>query len=105
MRLAASSVALAALMAVASPVLAHTAAPAAAPAVTAPSATPLRGAPVSELVARVDIPWKRFQLDNGLTVLVHEDRKAPVVAVSVWYNVGSKDEPRGRPGLRTCSST
>lgn len=99
MRLAASSVALAALMAVASPVLAHTAAPAAAPAVTAPSATPLRGAPVSELVARVDIPWKRFQLDNGLTVLVHEDRKAPVVAVSVWYNVGSKDEPKGSTGF------
>ena len=97
MRLAASSVALAALVAVASPVLAH--APAATTAVTAPSATPLRGAPVSELVARVDIPWKRFQLDNGLTVLVHEDRKAPVVAVSVWYNVGSKDEPKGSTGF------
>lgn len=97
MRLAASSVALAALVAVASPVLAH--APAATTAVTAPSATPLRGAPVSELVARVDIPWKRFQLDNGLTVLVNEDRKAPVVAVSVWYNVGSKDEPKGSTGF------
>jgi len=97
MRLAASSVALAALVAVASPVLAH--APAATTAVAAPSATPLRGAPVSELVARVDIPWKRFQLDNGLTVLVNEDRKAPVVAVSVWYNVGSKDEPKGSTGF------
>ncbi len=99
MRLAASSVALAALVAVASPVLAHTSAPVAAPAAVAPSATPLRGAPVSELVARVDIPWKRFQLDNGLTVIVHEDRKAPVVAVSVWYNVGSKDEPKGSTGF------
>ncbi|WP_292035531.1 MULTISPECIES: M16 family metallopeptidase [unclassified Brevundimonas] len=97
MRLAASSVALAALVAVASPVLAH--APAATTAVTAPSATPLRAAPVSELIARVDIPWKRFQLENGLTVLVHEDRKAPVVAVSVWYNVGSKDEPKGSTGF------
>ena len=97
MRLAASSVALAALVAVASPVLAHTSAT--ATAVAAPSAAPLRGAPVSELVARVDIPWKRFQLDNGLTVLVHEDRKAPVVAVSVWYNVGSKDEPKGSTGF------
>ena len=97
MRLAASSVALAALVAVASPVLAHTSAT--APAAVAPSAAPLRGAPVSELVARVDIPWKRFQLDNGLTVLVHEDRKAPVVAVSVWYNVGSKDEPKGSTGF------
>ncbi|MGV3579968.1 hypothetical protein, partial [Brevundimonas sp.] len=34
---------------------------------------PLQGAPVSELVQRVDIPWSRFQLDNGLTVVVHED--------------------------------
>ena len=97
MRLAASSVALTALLAVSTPVPAH--ASASVTAATASSATPLRGAPVSELVARVDIPWKRFQLDNGLTVLVHEDRKAPVVAVSVWYNVGSKDEPKGSTGF------
>jgi len=97
MRLAASSVALAALLAVSTPVLAAPAA--AASAATTTQAEPLRGAPVSELIARVDIPWKRFQLDNGLTVLVHEDRKAPVVAVSVWYNVGSKDEPKGSTGF------
>src|SRR5690606_16408950 len=97
MRLAASSVALAALLAVSTPVIAAPAATAAT--VTAAQAEPLRGAPVSELIARVDIPWKRFQLDNGLTVLVHEDRKAPVVAVSVWYNVGSKDEPKGSTGF------
>ncbi len=102
MRLAASSVALAALLAVSTPVLAAPVATAAA-ATTATQAQsqaqPLRGAPVSELIARVDIPWQRFQLDNGLTVLVHEDRKAPVVAVSVWYNVGSKDEPKGSTGF------
>ena len=62
-------------------------------------AEPLQGAPVADLVARVDIPWSRFQLDNGLTVIVHEDRKAPVVAVSIWYNVGSKDEPAGSTGF------
>lgn len=95
MRLAASSVALAALLAVSTPVLAAPVATAAA----ASQAQALRGAPVSELIARVDIPWQRFQLDNGLTVLVHEDRKAPVVAVSVWYNVGSKDEPKGSTGF------
>jgi len=67
--------------------------------VTAVQAEPLQGAPVADLVARVDIPWSRFQLDNGLTVVVHEDRKAPVVAVSVWYNVGSKDEPAGSTGF------
>ncbi|HEY0011439.1 MAG TPA: pitrilysin family protein [Allosphingosinicella sp.] len=51
------------------------------------------------LLRRVDIPHETFTLDNGLRVIVHEDRKAPIVAVSVWYNVGSKDEPRGRTGF------
>jgi zinc protease len=64
----------------------------------APAAANAPVAP-SELVRRVDIPYEQFQLANGLTVLVHEDRKAPVVAVSVWYNVGSKDEPKGRTGF------
>jgi predicted Zn-dependent peptidase len=54
---------------------------------------------VAELVRRVDIPYETFTLDNGLRVVVHEDRKAPVVAVSIWYNVGSKDEPKGRTGF------
>ena len=47
----------------------------------------------------LDIPYEKFTLDNGLRVIVHEDRKAPVVAVSVWYGVGSKDEPEGRSGF------
>ena len=47
----------------------------------------------------LDIPFEKFTLDNGLTVIVHEDRKAPVVGVSVWYQVGSKDEPEGRSGF------
>ena len=51
-------------------------------------------------LGRVDIPYETFTLANGLRVVVHEDRKAPVVAVSVWYNVGSKDEPRGPHRLR-----
>jgi predicted Zn-dependent peptidase len=45
------------------------------------------------------IPYERFQLDNGLTVIVHTDRKAPIVAVNVWYHVGSKNEPAGRTGF------
>ena len=44
----------------------------------------------------IDIPYERFELDNGLTLLVHEDRKAPIVTVNIWYHVGSKDE---RPGI------
>ena len=66
-----------------------------APASTAPQAS----ADLPALVAQVKIPYERFQLDNGLTVIVHEDRKAPVVGVAVWYNVGSKDEPKGQTGF------
>jgi zinc protease len=49
--------------------------------------------------AEIDIPFDKFTLDNGLTVIVHEDRKAPIVAVSIWYHVGSKDEPQGKTGF------
>ena len=63
---------------------------------TAGSSAP---APVADLVRAVDIPYQEFTLDNGLRVIVHEDRKAPVVAVSIWYNVGSKDEPKGKTGF------
>ncbi|HWH17362.1 MAG TPA: pitrilysin family protein [Allosphingosinicella sp.] len=66
-----------------------------APAVPAPAGT----ASVAQLVQEVDIPYETFTLDNGLRVIVHEDRKAPVVAVSIWYNVGSKDEPAGKTGF------
>lgn len=48
---------------------------------------------------KVEIPFDKFILDNGLTVIVHEDRKAPIVTVSIWYHVGSKDEPEGRSGF------
>jgi zinc protease len=46
-----------------------------------------------------DIPYTRFVLKNGLTVLVHEDHKTPVVAVNTWYHVGSKDETPGKTGF------
>jgi zinc protease len=45
------------------------------------------------------IPYTKEILPNGLTVLVSEDHKAPLVAVSVWYHVGSKDERPGRTGF------
>ncbi|WP_439485173.1 M16 family metallopeptidase [Blastomonas fulva] len=57
-----------------------------------------QAAPVAELVKTVNIPYQQFKLDNGLTVIVHEDRKAPIVAVSIWYDVGSKHEPKGKTG-------
>lgn len=45
------------------------------------------------------IPFEKHRLANGLTVLVHENRRLPQVAVDVWYHVGSKDERPGQTGL------
>jgi zinc protease len=47
----------------------------------------------------IKLPYERFTLPNGLRVIVHTDRKAPLVAVHVWYHVGSKNEPKGRSGF------
>ncbi|MFI4970178.1 MAG: M16 family metallopeptidase [Lysobacterales bacterium] len=47
----------------------------------------------------IDIPFTRFSLPNGLTVVVSEDHKAPVIAVSIWYHVGSADEPEHKTGF------
>ena len=49
--------------------------------------------------ANVDIPYQKFVLDNGLTVIVHEDHKAPIVAINTWYHVGSKNEKLGKTGF------
>ena len=46
-----------------------------------------------------DIPYTKFVLPNGLTVLVHEDHKTPVVAINTWYHVGSKNEKPGKTGF------
>ena len=45
------------------------------------------------------IPYSRRTLDNGLDVIVHEHRQLPMVAVNVWYHVGSKNERPGRTGF------
>ena len=47
----------------------------------------------------INIPFEKFVLPNGLTLIVHEDRKAPIVAVNVWYHVGSKNEKPGKTGF------
>ncbi len=49
--------------------------------------------------AKVDIAYSGFTLPNGLRVIVHEDHKAPIVAVNLWYHVGSKDEKPGKTGF------
>ncbi len=56
-------------------------------------------APLSDLVAQVNIPYDSFTLSNGLRVLVHTDRKAPIVGVTTYYRIGSKNEPRGKTGF------
>jgi zinc protease len=60
-------------------------------------ATPAFAAPATFVVP--EVAYQQFTLANGLTVLVHEDHKAPIVAVNVWYHVGSKNEKRGKTGF------
>jgi zinc protease len=46
-----------------------------------------------------EIAFSRHTLDNGLDVLLHEDHSCPIVAVNLWYHVGSKNEVPGRTGF------
>jgi zinc protease len=50
-------------------------------------------------MAKVQIPYERFTLPNGLSVLVYTDHTVPTIFVGVWYKIGSKDEPEGRTGF------
>ena len=70
--------------------------------ITSPLAAALAlslAAPPASGPAIPDIPFKTFVLGNGLTLVVHEDHKAPIVAVNVWYHVGSKNERPGKTGF------
>jgi zinc protease len=60
-------------------------------------ALPVLAAPFDR--SKFTIKHHKFVLDNGLTVLVHEDHSVPVVAVNVWYHVGSRNEKRGKTGF------
>ena len=53
----------------------------------------------AEPIPEIELNYQKFTLDNGLRVIVHEDRKAPIVAVGIWYHVGSKNEPAGKTGF------
>ncbi len=57
------------------------------------------GAAKNEPAKAIDIPYKKYVLGNGLTLIVHEDHKAPIVAVNIWYHVGSKNEKAGKTGF------
>ena len=47
----------------------------------------------------LEIPFEKYELDNGLEVILAEDHATPLVHVEIWYHVGSKDEPEGRSGF------
>ena len=47
----------------------------------------------------LDFPLSRHYLDNGLKVILHQDRSVPLVAVNLWYHVGSKNESPGKTGF------
>jgi zinc protease len=63
------------------------------------ASAPAWSAPSAIDVEKLRIPHHKFVLDNGLTVLVHEDHNVPLVAVNLWYHVGSRNERRGRTGF------
>lgn len=70
-----------------------------AAALAAPAAALAAPAAAANPAAAVGIAYEEFTLPNGLRVIVHTDRKAPIVAVNVWYHVGSKNEQPGRTGF------
>ena len=47
----------------------------------------------------IDIPYKKYVLDNGLTLIVSENHKIPMAAFNIWYHVGSKNEVKGKTGF------
>ena len=57
---------------------------------TPPAARPAARTPAFDRAAYA-IPHRSFVLDNGLQLIVHEDHSVPVVAVNVWYHVGSRN--------------
>lgn len=61
--------------------------------------THVAAAPAVVNIPIPDISYTKFVLKNGLTVLVHEDHKEPIVAVNTWYHVGSKNEKLGKTGF------
>jgi zinc protease len=71
----------------------------AAQSVAPQTATGAAAAPRLATPASLTIAFEKFQLKNGLTVLLHQDRSLPLVAVNIWYHVGPANEPPGRSGF------
>lgn len=56
-------------------------------------------APMQAQDLRISVPYERFVLPNGLTVILHRDRTTPTVTLNIWYHVGSGREKPGRTGF------
>ena len=59
----------------------------------------MAASPGAQSPAPLQVPYQQFRLANGLTVILHQDKSVPVVAVNMWYHVGSANEKRGRTGF------
>jgi predicted Zn-dependent peptidase len=71
--------------------------PPAAPAAPSPEAAPTPAAPAGP--APPALAFEKYTLDNGLQVILHEDKRTPQVTVNVWYHVGALNEERGKTGF------
>src|SRR5512136_1685360 len=49
--------------------------------------------------AAQEVKYEKYKLDNGLTVILHEDHSLPIVAVNTWFRVGSRDDPQRCSGF------
>src|SRR6185436_1404927 len=59
----------------------------------------LNGQTQSVSFRRLEVPYRLFTLNNGLTVILHRDASVPIVAVNLWYHVGSANDKPGRTGF------
>ena len=64
-----------------------------------PAPAPATAATGAIAVPNISVPFEKFKLPNGLTVILHRDPSLPLVAVNVWYHVGPVNEPKGRSGF------
>ena len=65
----------------------------------APALRPTAAYAADPDASKIALATSSTRLDNGLEVILHEDHRTPIVAVEIWYHVGSKDEPAGRQGF------
>ncbi|HEX7707838.1 MAG TPA: pitrilysin family protein [Thermoanaerobaculia bacterium] len=63
------------------------------------SAQQKKAAPTPAPAAVPKVTFEKYELSNGIDVILHVDRKLPIVHVNQWYHVGSKNEKAGRTGF------